>query len=133
MAKKDKQQEEMQMFDAMPGADPIEPDPEPIDLSFGLETNDDEIVTMADVVNEDEVEKTEEEEVAEEVEEVSEEEVADEMELKPPILQTMHLSHCRRRGTDERRRKIRRRSCTRGRHADRRRCAAERSDETLQT
>ena len=82
MAKKDKQQEEMQMFDAMPGADPIEPDPEPIDLSFGLETNDDEIVTMADVVNEDEVEKTEEEEVAEEVEEVSEEEVADEMELE---------------------------------------------------
>lgn len=82
MAKKDKQQEEMQMFDAMPGADPIEPDPEPIDLSFGLDANDDEIVTMADVVNEDEVEKTEEEEVAEEVEEVSEEEVADEMELE---------------------------------------------------
>ena len=69
------------MFDAMPG-DSIEPDPEPIDLSFGLETNDDEIGTMADVVNEDEVEKTEEEEVAEEVEEVSEEEVADEMELE---------------------------------------------------
>lgn len=83
MAKKDDKQNETQMFDAMPGADPIEPDPEPIDLSFGLSDAGEEPVTAADVVAEDEVEATEEAvEETEVEEEVSEEVVAEEMELE---------------------------------------------------
>jgi len=86
MAKKGKKQEQENddvMFDVMPGADPMEDDQGPVDLSFGLSDNGEAAVTAADVVAEDEVEPTEEEEVVEAAEEVSEETVAEDMELEP--------------------------------------------------
>jgi len=77
MAKKDQkgadadQKEEMQMFDVMPGADPMEPDPEtPVDLSFGLSDAGD---TSEKVMTMDDLEGSEEE--------VAEETVAEDLAL----------------------------------------------------
>ena len=84
MAKKGGKQEEMQMFHTMPGADPMEDDQGPVDLSFGLSDDGETAVTAADVVEEGEVEETEEEAVVETAEEVSEETVAEDLALDEP-------------------------------------------------
>ncbi|MCH1580251.1 MAG: hypothetical protein L7S55_06055 [Luminiphilus sp.] len=84
MAKKDKQdekQEEMQMFDVMPGADPMEPDPEtPVDLSFGLS---DESETENTVMTVDDLDESVEEPVesSEQDIDVTEETVAEDLAL----------------------------------------------------
>lgn len=84
MAKKDKQdekQEEIQMFDVMPGADPMEPDPEtPVDLSFGLS---DESETENTVMTMDDLEESVEEPVEDsgQDDEVTEETVAEDLAL----------------------------------------------------
>ena len=87
MAKKGKKQEQENddvVFDVMPGADPMEDDQSPVDLSFGLSDDGEAAVTVADVVEEGEIEETEEEEAVETAEEVSEETVAEDMELETP-------------------------------------------------
>lgn len=102
MAKKDDKQEEIEMFDVMPGADPMEPEPEtPVDLSFGLEDAGDTsetVMTMEDLdaaVEETVEDSGQDDEVTEEtvaedlaLSDTQDEEQADEAETDPEPAET---------------------------------------------